>query len=71
MKARTLALLAIMATTAQAEECTDLAVKFATDRPAMTVAELDTLRICVSDQIQALVQGKELEQRLRAIDRNF
>ena len=67
---------ALAASTASAspslEECSAVATKYASvDRFKMSIGELDTLRVCVSTQMELIVREADNAKADRAIIRSF
>jgi hypothetical protein len=60
-----------IAATADILECTRLAGEYSRNPFALTMRELDTLRLCVSEQIRLMVESKEAARVDKAIGRNF
>lgn len=52
-------------------QCTTLASDYSRNPFALSVGQLDTLRLCISEQIAATVQASQDERTGRAIERSF
>lgn len=53
------------------QECVGLAARYATNPFALSVQDLDRLRLCAAEQMAATVQARQDEREARAIERNF
>jgi len=53
------------------QECVGLATRYATNPFALSVPDLDRLRLCAAEQMALVIQEKQNEREGRAIERNF